>query len=146
MYFWWVVIFRMVWKLQFDGASRGNPGRSAGGYAIVVIKRGLSEKVASGGRVFSQLATNNVAEYTGLIDGLKKAHSLRIKLDVIEGDSKLIVNQVNGVWKTKDPKLVRLRDMARVLLGKEGPRLSWIRREKNLLADDECNVALNAVN
>ena len=90
--------------LFFDGGSRGNPGISGCGYVIYVN----NEKVTEGCRFISKNGTNNEAEYSGLIDGLKSLIELD-ELKIIEleirGDSKLVLQQVQNKWKVKAPNL-----------------------------------------
>ena len=87
--------------LQFDGASEPNPGESCGGAVLfdphgkVIFERGE----------YIDHATNNQAEYTGLLVGLVSCLEQGVKNLLIEGDSNLVVNQVAGKWKIKDPEL-----------------------------------------
>jgi len=95
--------------LRFDGGANPNPG-SAGAGAVIygpVNSHGQRSIVLEGGRYFKK-ATNNEAEYNGLIHGLEMAKSLNIRHLVIEGDSKLVVEQVRGAWKANKPHLQTL--------------------------------------
>lgn len=90
--------------LQADGGARGNPGPAATG---VVIKNEQGEVLASYGEYLGR-QTNNFAEYSALISGLKKAHTLGATEVECVLDSKLIVEQMNGHWKVKEPTLQKL--------------------------------------
>lgn len=90
--------------LQADGGARGNPGPAAAG---VVIKNDKGEILASYGEYLGK-QTNNFAEYSALISGLKKAHALGADEVECVLDSQLIVEQMNGRWKVKEPTLQKL--------------------------------------
>ena len=87
--------------LQFDGASEPNPGESCGGAVLFTPDR----KVVFERGEYIDYATNNQAEYTGLLVGLVSCVEQGIKNLLIEGDSKLVINQVAGKWKVKDSEL-----------------------------------------
>ena len=87
--------------LQFDGASEPNPGESCGGAVLFTPGR----KVVFERGEYIDYATNNQAEYTGLLVGLVSCVEQGIKNLLIEGDSKLVINQVAGKWKVKDSEL-----------------------------------------
>jgi ribonuclease HI len=125
--------------LFFDGGARGNPGEAAGA-AVLIMPDGQKHLVSK----YLKFATNNEAEYCGLILGLKKAQSLGIQNLDIKGDSNLIINQVNKKWKVKSPNLQNLYQEACDLL-KEFNRVSlnWIPREKNKLADQAVNQCID---
>ena len=88
--------------LQFDGLSEPNPGISTGGAVVFApeTRRPLFERGE-----FIDFATNNQAEYMGLLIGVKKASEMGIKHLLIEGDSQLVINQVAGKWKVKNETL-----------------------------------------
>ena len=92
--------------VEADGGSRGNPGVAAGG--AVVLDEQTGEVLAEVG-VFVGIATNNVAEYSGLLAGLTRARSIdpaaRIRVRM---DSKLVVEQMSGRWKIKHPDMQQL--------------------------------------
>lgn len=93
--------------LQFDGGSIPNPGQSAGGAVLYEFDRKtLLFEVGE----YLEYATNNQAEYTGLIIGLKHAINMGIKNLLIEGDSQLIIFQTIGKWRVNDTKLKLLYD------------------------------------
>jgi ribonuclease HI len=117
--------------LHWDGGSAPtNPGPSAGAY---VLQRGQT-LLAEGG-VFLPHATNNQAEYTGLIAGLEKARELGLCALTIQGDSLLMVNQLNGVWRVRNEKLKELFDQTRALLVGVEHTIQHVRREYNQHAD-----------
>ncbi len=120
--------------LYFDGGSRGNPGRAAGA-AVIVLAEGNSLTTTR----YMDRATNNEAEYTGLIIGLEKAQELGLKSLEIRGDSQLVINQVKGDWKVKSDSLRPFYQRACQLVARFD-RISWrwIERAKNSLADAAC--------
>jgi ribonuclease HI len=127
--------------IEADGASRGNPGDAAGG-AIVVDPQTDTVLVTTG--ILCGVATNNVAEYRGMIEGVKRAlelspaAALRIRLD-----SKLVVEQMSGRWKIKHPDMQVLAKEARELLAGVEASFEWIPREDNSRADAAANKALD---
>ncbi len=127
-------------RLFFDGAARGNPG-PAGAGAVILSPSG--HVVAKIGKFLGD-ATNNVAEYTGLILGLKRARAIGIKeLDVF-GDSELIVKQLDGAYQVKAEHLAPLHSEAKALLsGFEHAAVSHIPREENEAADEMANRAID---
>jgi len=119
--------------LQFDGASDPNPGPSAGG--AVLFHPGTTDPVFERYE-FIPHATNNEAEYNGLIIGLQEAADAGIKNLLIEGDSNLIINQFAGTWKIKAENLASLHKKARALLTHfDFVAIKHIPREKNAHAD-----------
>ena len=90
-----------MYKLFFDGACRGNPGSSSYG-AVIYDPQGneLDTIAACIGH-----ATNNIAEYSGLLAGLNRCQVLNIKMLKVYGDSNLVIKQVKGEWKVKNDKL-----------------------------------------
>jgi ribonuclease HI len=127
--------------VHVDGGARGNPGPAAA--AAVVSDPGgevLDEATAVLGR-----ATNNVAEYRGLLLGLERARELgATEVDVIN-DSELVAHQVNGRYKVKHPDMVPLhREAMRALDGFERWSLTPVPRAQNAAADALVNQALDA--
>ena len=119
--------------LQFDGASDPNPGPSAGG--AVLFHPGTTDPVFERYE-FIPHATNNEAEYNGLIIGLQEAADAGIKNLLIEGDSNLIINQFAGTWKIKAQNLASLHKTARALLSHfDFVAIKHIPREQNAHAD-----------
>ena len=130
-----------TWTLQFDGASRGNPGHGGAGW---VLLRG-GTVVEQGAHYLSPSCTNNWAEYQALIAGLSAVQNMRIQDLTVEGDSKLVVDQMNGACATRNSDLVSLRNEASDLRGKIGRvRLRHIPRQENKLADALANQAIDA--
>ncbi len=125
--------------LYFDGGSRKNPGIAAAA-AVIVTPDGVSHTVS---QALGQ-ATNNQAEYAGLILGLQKAQALGIQELEIKGDSQLIINQIEGSNKVKSPVLQPLNQEALNLLEQfEDVDLTWIPRSENTLADLAVNDCLD---
>jgi ribonuclease HI len=126
--------------LYFDGGSRGNPGIAAGA-AVIILAEGKSLTMTR----YMEIATNNEAEYTGLIIGLEKAQELGLKSLEIRGDSQLIINQVKGDWKVKSESLRPFYQRACQLVARFD-RISWrwIERAKNSLADAAANQCMDA--
>jgi ribonuclease H / adenosylcobalamin/alpha-ribazole phosphatase len=129
--------------VEADGGSRGNPGPA--GYGALVHDPQTGEVLAE---VWDSLGTttNNVAEYSGLVAGLRAAAELAPGADVeVRMDSKLVVEQMSGRWKIKDPNLRSLarsaQDQARQL-----GRVSyvWVPRDRNTRADRLANQAMDA--
>jgi probable phosphoglycerate mutase len=128
-------------SVEADGGSRGNPG-PAGYGAVVVSDDGevLAERAAGIGS-----ATNNVAEYSGLIAGLQAALELGATTVDVRMDSKLVVEQVSGRWQVKHPGLRPLAREAVDLLARfDSWTASWIPRDKNKHADRLANEAMDA--
>ncbi|MEV6253830.1 bifunctional RNase H/acid phosphatase [Nocardia sp. NPDC051911] len=128
--------------VEADGGSRGNPGPA--GYGAVVYDadhvRVLAER-----REFLGIATNNVAEYRGLIAGLAAAAELGAESVVVRMDSKLVVEQMSGRWKIKHAALIPLADQARrIAAGFARVSYRWIPRAQNSHADRLANEAMDA--
>jgi len=127
--------------VEADGASRGNPGAAAGG--AVVLDPETGQVVARAG-VLCGHASNNVAEYRGMIEGLDIALAMTPEGSVhVRMDSKLVVEQMSGRWKIKHPDMQDLARAARELIGSRSVTFEWIPREENARADAAANVALD---
>lgn len=128
--------------VEADGGSRGNPGPAGYGALVRDADSGelLAERKASLG-----IATNNVAEYTGLVEGLRAATELGAASAEVRLDSKLVVEQMSGRWKIKNAALQPLARQARDLAAQLG-RVSytWIPRAQNAHADRLANEAMDA--
>ena len=127
--------------VEADGGSRGNPGPA--GYGAVVLEEGtgevLLERYASLG-----VTTNNVAEYQGLIAGLRAAAELGAARVDVRMDSKLVVEQMSGRWQIKNPGLRPLAaEAAKLVDGFASVTFDWIPRERNKLADALANRAMD---
>jgi probable phosphoglycerate mutase len=128
--------------VEADGGSRGNPGPA--GYGAVVLDPAtgaiLAERFAAIGT-----ATNNVAEYSGLLAGLEAAAELGARRVDVRMDSKLVVEQMSGRWQVKHEGLRELARAAVVLRQRfEAVTFAWIPREQNKHADRLANEAMDA--
>ena len=128
--------------IEADGGSRGNPGPA--GYGAVVRTEDRSTVLAESKQAIGR-ATNNVAEYRGLIAGLDDAVKLGATEAKVFMDSKLVVEQMSGRWKVKHPDLIELHGQARTLAARFN-RISyeWIPRARNSHADRLANEAMDA--
>ncbi len=128
--------------VEADGGSRGNPGPAAYGAVVRDAQTGqvLAERAAHIGT-----ATNNVAEYTGLIVGLEEAKRLgTITMLDVRMDSLLVVQQMRGIWKIKHPGLRPLAIRAGALLAEFPQRtIEHVPRDLNHLADAVVNRILD---
>ncbi|MBF6357120.1 bifunctional RNase H/acid phosphatase [Nocardia higoensis] len=126
--------------VEADGGARGNPGPA--GYGAVVFdtdRTVLAERSAGLG-----IATNNVAEYRGLIAGLEAAAELGARTVDVRMDSKLVVEQMSGRWKVKHPAMIPLAERAhRLVAGFDRVTFTWIPRERNKHADKLANEAMD---
>ncbi|BDG08923.1 ribonuclease HI family protein [Anaeromyxobacter paludicola] len=127
-------------RLFTDGAARGNPG-PAGAGAVIVNPAG--HIVAKVGKFLGE-STNNVAEYMGLILGLKRARAMGIKELEVLADSELLVRQLDGTYAVKAEHLAPLHAEAKALLA-AFPQVSvrHIPREQNAAADEMSNRAID---
>ncbi|MBQ1030730.1 bifunctional RNase H/acid phosphatase [Micromonospora sp. C97] len=131
-----------VVSVEADGGSRGNPGPA--GYGAVVRDPETGEVLAERSESLGT-ATNNVAEYQGLIAGLTAAAELGAAEVDVRMDSKLVVEQMCGRWQIKHPGLRPLAAQAAALVGRfTAVRFSWIPREQNRHADALANAAMDA--
>ena len=129
--------------VEADGGSRGNPGPA--GYGAVVRDAATGEVLAEVSDSLGR-ATNNVAEYSGLIAGLKAAARLARGADVeVRMDSKLVVEQMSGRWQIKHPDMrplaAKAAETARAL-GRVN--YTWVPRSRNAHADRLANQAMDA--
>ncbi|MFE5144255.1 bifunctional RNase H/acid phosphatase [Streptomyces fagopyri] len=128
--------------VEADGGSRGNPGPA--GYGSVVIDAVTGETLVEAAEYIG-VATNNVAEYRGLVAGLKAARELDPAATVrVRMDSKLVVEQMSGRWKIKHPDMKPLAAEAARVLPSEQVTYEWIPREQNKHADRLANEAMDA--
>ncbi|KJS60386.1 bifunctional RNase H/acid phosphatase [Streptomyces rubellomurinus] len=128
--------------VEADGGSRGNPGPA--GYGAVV-RDGDTGQIVAEAAEFIGHATNNVAEYRGLIAGLAAARALDPDASVdVRMDSKLVVEQMSGRWKIKHPDMQPLAAEARTLHPRGRVTYTWIPRERNKDADRLANEAMDA--
>jgi probable phosphoglycerate mutase len=127
-------------KLFADGGSRGNPGPAAGGAVLLAedgtVLREIGEYVG--------IATNNVAEWRGLLAGLEAALELGVEELAIRLDSELVVRQLTGVYRVKHPDLIPLAARARKLLARlRSVDIAHVRRKENAAADAVVNRVLD---
>ncbi|MES4908258.1 MULTISPECIES: bifunctional RNase H/acid phosphatase [unclassified Streptomyces] len=128
--------------VEADGGSRGNPGPA--GYGAVVRDAETGQALAEAAEYIGT-ATNNVAEYRGLIAGLRAAHALDPEAGVqVRMDSKLVVEQMSGRWKVKHPGMRPLAAEAREIFPPGQVSYEWIPRERNRHADRLANAAMDA--
>ncbi|GAA0813239.1 bifunctional RNase H/acid phosphatase [Spirilliplanes yamanashiensis] len=128
--------------VEADGGSRGNPGPA--GYGAVVIEPATGVVLAERFDALG-VATNNVAEYTGLIAGLEAALALGASAVEVRMDSKLVVEQMAGRWQIKHPGLRPLAAQAAQLVRKfDSVTYEWIPRARNTKADALANKAMDA--
>lgn len=128
--------------IEADGGSRGNPG-IAGAGALV---RDAEGRILAAVAVPIGTASNNVAEYTGLIEGLKMAREIDESAFVeVRMDSKLVVEQMSGRWKIKHEDMKRLAAEASQILSPMQVSYTWIPRKDNGDADRLSNEAMDAV-
>ena len=122
-----------------DGGSRGNPGQAAYGALVCECYKVLIEIAEKIG-----IATNNVAEYQGLIAGLRAANKIDPAAHIeARLDSKLVVEQMSGRWKIKNIPLAKLAMEAKKIHSPELITFTWIPREENHAADRLVNLALD---
>lgn len=127
--------------VEADGASRGNPGEAAGGAVVINPESGV---VIARTGVLCGHASNNVAEYRGMIEGLEIALGLAPEVPIhVRMDSKLVVEQMSGRWKIKHPDMQDLARAARDLIGSRTVTFEWVPREDNARADAAANLALD---
>lgn len=127
--------------IEADGGSRGNPGRSGSG--AVVIDGATGELLAEVG-LFGGIATNNVAEYKGMIAGVRRALEIEPTAELlVRMDSKLVVEQMSGRWRIKHPDMADLAAEARALLSGTPVRFQWVPRLENSRADALANRAMD---
>jgi ribonuclease HI len=128
-------------RLFTDGGARGNPGPAAYGF---VLESDDGTVLAAEGEAIGK-ATNNVAEYSGLIAGLKKALELHLPEVEVVSDSELMVKQMRGEYRVKNEALRALYDEATALARRLGSvEYRHVRRAHNELADKLVNDALDA--
>lgn len=124
----------------FDGGARGNPGPA--GYGVYIVSDNgemLAELIGPLG-----IATNNVAEYNGLIAALQWAVDHDVTAITVKGDSLLIIQQMRGNYKVKNEGLKPLHMKARMLVMQIGNvKFEHVPREKNKDADRLSNIAMD---
>jgi ribonuclease HI len=125
---------------HIDGGARGNPGTA--GFGVHVQDEAGNELAALYGYLGVQ--TNNVAEYAGLLAALRWALQHKAARVTIRSDSELLVRQISGVYRVKNPVLQRLHAAAVSLMRQVGQvKVTHVRREQNKEADRLANLAMD---
>ena len=128
-------------RLFTDGGARGNPGPAAYAY---VLEADDGTVLAAHGEAIG-IATNNVAEYRALVEGLRKAAELVVDEVEVISDSELVVKQMRGEYRVKNEALRALSvEAARIARRRGKVSYTAVRREHNELADRLVNEALDA--
>ena len=129
--------------VEADGGSRGNPGPA--GYGALVRDAGTMEVLATESE-FIGIATNNVAEYSGLIAGLRAAARIDPHASILARmDSRLVVEQMSGRWKIRHPDMKPLaRTASEAAEGFSAITYEWVPRERNKDADRLANEAMDS--
>jgi len=133
-----------TYELYFDGASKRNPGPAGAGAVLYEITSDGPREIWSKAHFVGNKATNNMAEYTGLIIGLQELNNREIKQCAVYGDSNLVIQQMRGEFKVSAPNLLQLYINAREL-AKTIPDITFthVYRDKNKRADALSNEGVN---
>jgi ribonuclease HI len=125
-----------TYELYFDGCSKGNPGKAGAG--AVIYKNNM--EIFSISIFVGEKETNNVAEYSGLVIGLKEAVKLAIKNLEVKGDSQLVIRQMKGEYKVNAPSLLKLFQEAKTFQ-KQFDKITFthVYRSENKRADELAN-------
>lgn len=131
----------MTIRAYIDGASRGNPGESGIG---IILKDGNGHELTSAAGYIGT-ATNNIAEYTALIECLRKAKTLNCTKLVVHSDSELLVRQMQGIYRVKNERLKKFFGRVRRMLDRTpfGFEIHHVPREENREADTLANVGID---
>ncbi|WP_336922385.1 bifunctional RNase H/acid phosphatase [Aquipuribacter sp. SD81] len=126
--------------VEADGGSRGNPGPAGFG---ALVRDADGDVLARAGERCGR-TTNNVAEYSGLVAGLRLAHAVDPAATVeVRMDSKLVVEQMSGRWKIKDRRLAGIAAQASAAFDRSRVRYTWVPRAQNAAADRLANEAMD---
>ena len=129
----------VLFKMKFDGCSKGNPGLAGAG--AVISKN--DDEIWSDSFFVGEKFTNNHAEYSGLILGLQQAIEFDIRHLIVEGDSLLVINQMKGLYKCESNNIIELYNRAKKLSELfETINFVHILRNKNKRADELANFAV----
>jgi ribonuclease HI len=121
-----------------DGASKGNPGKASIG-AVFILD---GEEIAQISKAIGT-ATNNIAEYTALLEALKLAGQMGFTHIEVRADSELMIRQLNGIYKVKNPDIAVLYQQIQILkMDFSSISFKHVRREQNTRADYLANQAL----
>jgi ribonuclease HI len=125
---------------HIDGGARGNPGPAGYGVHLATAAGAPVAEIYG----YLGVATNNIAEYAALLALLERALTIQPASLVVRSDSELLVRQMKGEYRVKDPKLKVLHDEARrLLVGLPGTVFEHVRREHNREADALANRAMD---
>lgn len=126
--------------IEFDGASKGNPGLSGAGAVLKADDGSLVCRLREG----VGIATNNVAEYRAVLLGIKHAIKKGFKRIHVQGDSKLVCMQVQGLWKCKNDNMAALcKEVKQLVDNFTYFQIRHVLRDFNSAADAEANLAVN---
>jgi ribonuclease HI len=126
--------------MYFDGCSKGNPGHA--GIGAVIYQN--ADELWGASQYIGDTKTNNQAEYSALIFGLQSAIDHNIKELLVYGDSQLVINQMNNIYKVKHPYLIILYNQAKELTKQFNYiEFKHILRNKNNRADELANLGIN---
>lgn len=127
-----------LFEIYIDGASKGNPGPAGIG---VIVCRG--DEVVANVSEYIGRATNNVAEYTAFISGLREAQQLKARSITVKTDSELLCRQINRQYKVKNPGIISLYNQAVRLISEfEHVVVQHVPREMNKGADKLATLAI----
>lgn len=127
--------------LYADGGSRGNPGPAASGAVLYGEDGEVLEEIGT----FLGVTTNNVAEWTALLEGLRAALARGVDEIAVRMDSELVVKQLSGAYRVKHPGLIPLHAQGKSLLRKfKHHEIRHVPRKENKAADAVVNQVLDA--
>jgi probable phosphoglycerate mutase len=128
-----------IYEMYFDGCSKGNPGLSGAG--AVIYKNG--QEIWSNSYFVSDNSTNNIAEYFGLIRGLKRAIKMKITHLIVKGDSQLIIKQMLGEYQVKSQNMSEMYEIAKKMEEQfESITYEHVYRKYNKRADQLSNEGI----
>jgi len=142
------VVIKYSFKLKFDGCSKGNPGLAGAGAVLYFTDddnddSASLEEIWATSQFVGAKATNNEAEYMGLIIGLKRAIEMNIKELNVEGDSLLVIKQMLGEYNVKSENLFKLYNEAKECQKQfKNITFTHIYRNQNKRADQLSNLAI----
>jgi len=123
----------------FDGCSKNNPGEAGAG--AYMVEKDTYDMIWQGYKYLG-IMTNNEAEYNAILLLISVAKSKNISTMEIRGDSALVINQLSGAWKTKEPRIKVLKDKVQEISEGMNITYTWVPREENTLADQLSNTAV----
>lgn len=131
-----------TYVLRFDGGSRGNPGIAGSGMVLYDADEGT--EVWSGYHFMGDRYTNNEAEYQGILEGLRCAYAMGARSMVVQGDSMLVIKQLEGKWRVKAENLRPYYQKAKKLSQQfDSFHVNHIERAENSRADELANEAMD---